>query len=320
MTFFPDEASSVSGGVDQLFLLLVAISIFFCVAVAGPLLFFAVKYRRGSPADRSGARDGSIRLEMTWIVIPFFIALGLFGWGAVLYAEMQQPPEDALEIHVVAKQWMWKVQHDNGRREINELHVPVGRPVMLTMASQDVIHSFYVPAFRTKQDVVPGKYTRCWFQPTRTGTFHLFCAEYCGTDHSRMIGRVVVMEPETYAAWLERGQPSASMADAGLQLFRSLGCSGCHGTSAVVRAPDLAGVYGRSVPLTDGTVVQADQAYLRDSILRPASQVVAGYENLMPTYDGQLDEAQVMQLIAYLRSLGPTDSLSAEPLPATRNP
>jgi len=229
--------------------------------------------------------------------------MGMFAWGAVVYHDQQVPPRADLELNVVGKQWMWKIQHQNGRREIDEMHVPVGQTVKLTLASQDVIHSFYLPAFRIKQDVVPGRLTTEWFKATRPGVFHIFCAEYCGKDHSRMRGRVVVLEPAEYDEWLRGGNSEPSLAQAGERLFRALGCSGCHIGSAIVRAPPLESLYGKATPLADGRVVIADDAYLRDSILLPGRDVAAGYPPVMPSYQGQITEEQMFELISYLKSM-----------------
>ena len=241
---------------------------------------------------------------MTWIVIPFILVMVMFGWGASLYFTAFSPPVDALEIFVVGKQWMWKVQHPEGRREIDELHVPLGYPVKLTITSQDVIHSFYIPAFRIKMDAVPGRYTSTWFEASRTGIFHLFCAEYCGTAHAGMGGRVVVMKPAEYEQWLRTGTPEETLAASGERLFQQLGCSGCHSSNSTVRAPLLDGVYGRPVPLQSGQVVLADESYIRDSILLPQKDVVAGYAPVMPPYQGRISEEELMQIIAYIRFLG----------------
>ena len=243
-------------------------------------------------------------LESGWTLFPLLLSLALFGWGAAAYYHMERPPGDALQVQVVGKQWMWKLQHAEGKKEINELHVPLGRAVTLTLTSQDVIHSFYIPAFRVKQDAVPGRYTAEWFQPTRLGEYHLFCAEYCGTDHSGMIGRIVVMEPAEYQRWLTSGERTEAVALAGERLFHDRGCSGCHSENSQFHAPLLEGVYGKPVPLASGETVTADDRYIRDSILLPAKQISAGYENIMPSYSGQLGEEEIMQLIAYLKSIG----------------
>jgi cytochrome c oxidase subunit 2 len=246
----------------------------------------------------------AVGLEVTWMVIPFVISMGIFGWGAKLYFSGNRPPAGAIEVRVVGKQWMWKFQHANGRREINALHVPRARPVKLTMISEDVIHSLFVPAFRVKQDVLPGRYSACWFEATRTGEFHLFCAEYCGTNHSRMTGRVIVMDPAEYEAWLAGGKANEPPAVAGKRLFEELRCQTCHRPeTGAARCPPLEGLYGQEVKLTGGETVVADDNYLRESILRPAAKVVAGFQPLMSSFDGQVDEEQLIQLIAYIKSL-----------------
>jgi cytochrome c oxidase subunit 2 len=300
---FPEQASTGASQVDALYLFLTGISVFFIAIIFLPMVYFLFKYRRGNPANRSPLRVSTMKIEVVWTVIPLLLAMVIFAWGARVYFDMEVPPAGALEINVVAKQWMWKIQHQEGNREINELHVPVGRTVKLTLASQDVIHSFYVPAFRIKQDVVPGRFTTEWFKPTRVGDYHLFCAEYCGSSHSQMIGTVHVMEPAQYQAWLTRGQAGDTMVQSGAKLFRELGCSGCHMGNAAIRAPRLEGLYGKPVPLQGGQVIRADDQYIRDSILLPASQITAGYEPLMPTFQGHITEEELVQLIAYIKSL-----------------
>jgi cytochrome c oxidase subunit II len=299
---FPPEASSSAQQVDWLYFGLTAMLIFFTALVFLPIIFFAIRYRRGSNADRSNPLEGSNLLEAGWTIFPLLVGLGFFSWGAILYYQIERPPSDALQVQVVAKQWMWKLQHAEGKKEINELHVPLDRDVSLTMTSQDVIHSFFVPAFRVKQDVVPGKYTTEWFHPTRLGEYHLFCAEYCGTNHSRMIGRIVVMEPAEYQQWLASGESGESIALEGRRLFRDRGCSGCHEGSKAIHAPPLEGVYGKQVPLASGEIVTADDQYLRDSILLPGKQISAGYENIMPSFTGHISEAEIMKIIAYLKA------------------
>jgi cytochrome c oxidase subunit II len=301
---FPDQASTLARQVDYVYFAVVGFALFFSAVICVLIIAFVVKYRRGSKADRSHAETENVKLELTWIIIPSCIALGLFFWAATLFFHLYSPPQDAAEIYVVGKQWMWYLQHPEGRREINELHLPLGRPVKLVMISQDVIHSFYVPAFRIKQDVLPGRFTSMWFEPAKTGRFHLFCAEYCGTKHSGMIGWVVVMDPVEYQEWLEHGTVVSTMATAGAKLFRQYGCSGCHSENATVRAPLLEGVYRKPRPLQSGEIVIADERYIRDSILMPKAQVVAGYEPVMPTYQGQISEDDLLQIIAYIKSLG----------------
>ncbi|HEY5895373.1 MAG TPA: cytochrome c oxidase subunit II [Chthoniobacterales bacterium] len=299
---FP-SASEMAPQMDALFMGLLVISSLVAFAVAGFIVVFGIRYRRGSTADRTPGHGSTMPIEIAWTAVPLAIFVALFVWAAVLYFQMARPPANSVEVHVVAKQWMWKVQHPGGRREINELHVPLGRPVVLVMISQDVIHSFYVPAFRIKQDVLPGRYTRQWFIPNRIGRYHLFCAEYCGTDHSRMIGTVTVMQPPEYARWQETGDVGTSMAAVGRGLFMSRGCSGCHSVRSAISAPLLDGVYGKPVALSDGATVIADEGYIRDSILLPNKQIAAGYSPVMPTFQGQLGEEEVAQLIAYIRSL-----------------
>lgn len=300
---FPSEASASAAAVDHLYFFLTALSVFLMMIILIPMIFFLFKYRRGSKADRSPLRISTTKIEVTWTVLPLLLSMGIFAWGARVYFNMEVPPENALEINVVGKQWMWKIQHQEGNREINELHVPAGRPVKLTLASEDVIHDFFIPAFRIKQDVVPGRFTTEWFKPTRVGQYHLFCAQYCGTDHSRMIGTVYVMNPADYEEWLTKGGAHNTLAQSGALLFRELGCSGCHMGNSVVHAPRLEGLYGKLVPLQDGRFLRADDKYLRDCILQPATQVVAGYPPLMPTFQGRVSEGELFELIAYIKNL-----------------
>ena len=303
---FPIEASSISAEVDQLLFFLIAVSAFFTVVIFAAIFYFAIRYRRRSDSELPKPIHGSIPLEIAWSIVPFGLAMVMFGWGASIFFRERRPPDNALPIYVVAKQWMWKLQHPEGQREINELHIPVGRPVKLTMTSEDVIHSFYVPAFRTKQDVVPGRYTTSWFIATKPGKYHLFCAEYCGTNHSRMGGWIYVMEPEDYQAWLSGGTRGATLAQDGQKLFENLACANCHKTDGSGRCPDLTGLFGKDVKLADGTTVKADEGYIRESILRPEAKIVAGYQPSMPTFQGLVTEENVLDLVEYIKSLGPT--------------
>lgn len=305
MTFplFPDQASSLAREVDWLYFALIGLSVLVIAIVFLPMFYFLFKYRRGKKADRSPLRTPTWKVEVTWTVIPLFLTFGIFAWASELYYRIERPPSDALEVNVVAKQWMWKLQHSEGKREINELHVPLGRTVKLTMASQDVIHSFFLPDCRVKQDVVPGRYAMEWFKPTKVGTSHLFCAEYCGNDHSRMIGHLVVMTPEDYQKWLTTGDFQEPVIQTGARLFRELGCSGCHMGSNIVRAPRLEGLFGKPVPLQDRRVVVADEQYIRDSILLPQKDIAAGYEPVMPSFAGHVSEEELLQLISYIKSL-----------------
>lgn len=316
LPFFPEQASTVAKRVDALYYFLLSVAGFFAVLIAGLVIVFAVRYRRRAETDRPAEIHGSLRLELTWTVIPFALTMIMFFWGASVYVTLARPPDDALQVFVVGKQWMWKLQHLEGRREIDELHAPVGRPIKLTMTSEDVIHSFYVPAFRIKQDVIPGRYTTTWFEATKPGTYHLFCAEYCGTQHSGMIGHVIVMEPADYQAWLSGGPPAASLASAGAVLFEQLGCITCHRGGAGARGPELAGLFGKPVHLQNGETIMADETYIRESILTPQAKIVAGFQPIMPTFKGLVSEEGLMQLIAYIKELG---SGSGDQGPATGN-
>lgn len=300
---WPEQASTFAPDVDALFLFLIGVSVFFGLGIALAVVFFAIKFRRRSPDERPGEIHGSMVLELAWSIIPFLITIVMFAWGAQIFFRMTRPPRGAYEVSVVGKQWMWKLQHITGQREINELHVPVGVPVKLTLTSEDVIHSFFVPAFRMKKDAVPGRYNLAWFEATKAGTYHLFCAEYCGTQHSGMIGRIVVMEPADFQRWLSGGPAPTNPVAAGEKLFTELNCVTCHKTDSTGRGPVLDGVYGRAVKLASGETVTADDVYLRESIVNPAAKVVEGYQPVMPTYQGQVSEENILALIAYIQSL-----------------
>ncbi len=304
---FPDSASALSGHVDLLYAIWVVVSLFFTVLIFALIIFFMARYRRTHP-EQVGADEGAgVWLEILWSVVPLGIMLVMFALGARVYFDLYRPPADAVEYTAIGKQWMWKIQHPNGQREINALHVPVGQSIRVKLASEDVIHSFYIPAFRIKQDAVPGRYTSLWFKAEKPGTYHLFCAEYCGTEHSRMIGSVIVMEQRDYENWLAGGTAGKSMVASGEDLFTTLACVTCHRAAPGItqRGPKLEGVYGSQVKLADGRTVVADDNYIRESILNPTAKVVAGYDPVMPTFQGQLTEEQLTQLIAYVRSLGP---------------
>ncbi|MFI5340433.1 MAG: cytochrome c oxidase subunit II [Candidatus Methylomirabilales bacterium] len=309
---FPEQASTIAGQVDSLLLFLIGVSVIFAGLIFLIVIVFAIKYRRRSEKERPRPILGNLSLEIIWTVIPLGLALVMFAWGAWLYFVMNRPPADAMEVFVVAKQWMWKIQQPSGMREINELHVPVDRPVKLTMTSEDTIHSFFVPAFRVKKDVVPGRYSTVWFQATKPGEYHLFCTQYCGTNHANMIGRIVVMTPEAYQGWLKGGGPSVSLAAAGEALFQQKGCAGCHLPDGKGPAPSLVGVFGKPVTLTTKQTVIADEAYLREHILTPGSKVVAGYPPIMPPFKGLLSEDQLLQLIAYIKSLATEQKAKAQ--------
>src|SRR3954454_19790207 len=311
---WPARASTAAGNVDALYIFLLIVSGMMTLLIFAALVIFAARYRhrKGVLAEQI---EGSIPLEITWSIIPLGVFMVIFAWGAVVYYKEPTPPRDATEVYVVAKQWMWKLQHAEGQREINSLHIPVDRDVKLIMTSQDVIHSFFVPAFRQKQDVLPGRYTVTWFHPTKAGTYHLFCAEYCGTQHSGMIGRVVVMDPAEYQQWLRGERRSGAAGEgategtppfavAGESVFTKLGCQTCHAGGQGQLGPSLAGLPGSTVQLAGGGRATADDDYIRESILNPQAKVVAGYNPVMPTFKGLVSEEELLQLITYIKSLG----------------
>ena len=307
----------MAGRVDALYFFLLALSAFFALLIAGLIVYFAVKYRRRSPDAVGENIHGSTVLELTWTGIPLLITMVIFVWGAAVYFAMATPPEDTLNIYVVGKQWMWKFQHLDGQREINELHVPVGRNVKLITTSEDVIHDFFVPAFRMKADVLPGRYVSLWFRPTRPGRYQLFCAEYCGTQHSRMIGEVVVMEPSEYQTWLSGGAPEGSLASTGEKLFQDLACITCHRSDTQGRGPMLQGLFGKTVALQNEETVVGDEAYIRESILNPAAKITAGFQPIMPAFQGLVSEEQLLALIEYVKSLGTQPQVEpARPAPS----
>jgi len=312
LPLFPEQASTFAPDVDHLLFFLLAVAVFFTLVIFGAIFYFAIRYRRRSDGELPKVQHGGMALEILWTVIPFGLSMVMFAWGADIFFRESRPPDNALQINVVAKQWMWKLQHMEGKREINELHIPLGRAVKLTMTSEDVIHSFFVPAFRTKQDVVPGKYSTTWFKPTKAGKYHLFCAEYCGTRHSGMTGWIYVMEPRDYANWLRGGESTGSLADDGAKLFKDLACANCHKADNSGRCPSLVGVYGSTVKLTTGATVKADEGYIRESILQPNAKIVAGYAPVMPTFQGLVTEEGVLQLVEYIKSLGGKPAAAAE--------
>lgn len=308
LPLFPEQASTMAAAVDGLYFFLIAITVFFSGLIFLLLLVFAIRYRRRAGREVGRAIEGNLKLEAVWIVIPLAIVMVVFFWSARVFFAMSTPPPDALDIYGIGKQWMWKFQHPGGQREINELHVPMGQPVRLTMSSEDVIHSFYVPAFRVKKDVIPGRYSSVWFEATKTGEFHLFCAEYCGTEHAGMIGRVIVMKPAEYQQWLSGGTAGETMAQAGERLFNQFGCATCHRADPTARGPSLIGLFGQPVQLASGATVIADERYLRQSIVAPREQMAAGYQPIMPTFEGLISEEGLLQIIAYIKSLGTGES------------
>lgn len=300
----PEQASTFAPDVDLLFAFLLLVSGLLSFGIAGVIVWFAIKYRRHSAADRRPTASHMLLLELSWIVGPFILSMILFAWGAKLFFVQKYPAAGALKISGVSRQWMWKFQHPSGRAEINALHVPLNQPVQMTMISEDVIHSLYIPAFRVKQDVLPGRYSALWFQASKVGRYHLFCAEYCGAKHSGMIGVVHVLDPSRYQEWLSNlATGSLQMGSRG-RLFDQLRCNTCHMTGGEVsRGPSLLNLARHRVPLQGGRQVVADDDYLRESILRPAAKVVAGYQTLMPSFEGQVNEEQILQLISEIKAM-----------------
>ena len=301
---FPAQASTIAWQVDALYGFLVVLTVVFCALVFGMVTIFAIKYRRRSDDEQPEQNHGNLALELSWTIIPLFIGLFVFLLGADVFFRLQRAPADPLEIYAVGKQWMWKIQHESGKREINTLHVPKGQPVRVTMTSEDVLHDFFIPAFRVKNDVIPGRYTTLWFEATQLGEFHLFCAEYCGTQHSGMIGKVIVMDPTDYHDWLMGASASGeTMVEAGQRQFQELGCETCHKSTSSGRGPSLIGVYDKPVQLKNGREVTVDVDYIRESILQPRAKMVDGYEPIMPIFEGQISEQSLLQIVTYIKSL-----------------
>jgi cytochrome c oxidase subunit 2 len=304
----PTQASTMAPQVDALYFFLVALTAFFTLLISGLVVYFAIRYRRRATDETGESIHGNLKLEITWTVIPLVIVLFIFGWSAKLFFTMARPPADTLNVYVVGKQWMWKFQHPDGHAEVNELHVPVGTSVKLTMTSQDVIHDVYIPDFRVKADVLPGRYTHLWFKATKPGRYRLFCAEYCGTNHSGMGGWVVVLERADYQKWLTGGMSQGTMAQTGEKLFRDLSCITCHREDTTGRGPTLIGLFGKAVNLDNGSTVEADEAYVRESIVNPRAKMVSGFQPIMPTFQGLISEEGLLQLIEYIKTLKATTS------------
>jgi cytochrome c oxidase subunit II len=314
---FPEQASTMAARVDHLYFFITAVCSFFAVLVTVLVIFFAIKYRRRTPDEHGEPIHGSLALELAWTGIPFVLAMVMFVWGSSVYFALARVPDEAVDIYAVGKQWMWKFQHREGPREINELHVPADTPIRVLITSEDVLHSLYFPNFRTKMDAVPGRYTQLWFTATKPGTYHIFCAEYCGARHSMMIGRVVVMPPQDFQAWVGGGATEGTLAQAGEKLFTDLACVTCHRAGSGQRGPVLNGVFGSTVQLANGATVTADVAYIRESILNPQAKIVAGFPPIMPTFQGQVSEEQLLALTEYIRSLPATPGGSAPPAAPT---
>ena len=312
------EASPIAGEVDWLIASLLVISLAVLALVMGLMLLYVVRYRHDSGLDRGKVQQKTWRIEVGWTTATLVAFFGLFIWGADLFVREYAPHANALTINVIGKQWMWKVEYPGGQREINQLHIPVGRDVQLLLTSEDVIHDFGLPEFRLKRDVVPGRLEALWLHADTTGTYHMFCDQFCGTDHASMIGSVVVLSQPDYQDWLEKSDTSAGLVAEGHELFIRNGCSGCHqnglsGGGGTVRAPSLNGLYMSPVPLSDGSSVIADDRYIHDSILFPAEQIVASYQNQMPSFNKVIGEDDLMNIIAYIKSLGPQVTPASAP-------
>jgi cytochrome c oxidase subunit II len=316
----PEQASVYAVDTDRLYVALLLLSLFFTVLIFVLIAIFVVRYRHTAQVNRTlyYGKRGNLALEIGWILFPLILTMPIFYWGARQFFRIFQVPPGTLDVYVVGRQWMWHLQHEEGPREINMLHMPVGQTVRLHMISEDVIHSFFVPAFRKKMDVIPGRYTSTWFAPSKPGVYHLFCAEYCGTNHSKMIGSVVVQEPDIYAEWIASRRTEPPEVE-GQRIAQRYGCLDCHGKVSDVRAPPWEGLFGRQVPLQDGTTVIADEHYIRESILNPTAKVTAGFQPIMPTFQGQISEDEIFQIIAYIRSLRDPDLDEVDAMNDDRN-
>ncbi len=298
---FPREASTIAPYADALYFFLIGMTLVGLLLVGALVFGFSVRYRKARSPVATQV-EGSTLLEATWTIIPLAIFLVTFVWGALLYFRIYNPPTNAMNIYIVGKQWMWKAEHPGGQHEINALHVPVNRPVQLTMVSMDVFHSFSIPDFRVKREVIPGRYSTVWFQATAPGTYHLFCTQYCGTKHSGMIGEITVLTPEDYQKWTEESTSGTSLAQNGERLYASMGCNQCHNGTPGARGPSLAGVYGSKLTLANGSQVTVNDAYLRDAILNPSQHITAGYAPIMPTYQGQISEDGLIDLVEFIKN------------------
>jgi len=314
---FPDQASTFAKDVDALYFFILATCAFFAVGVAIAVIYFGIRYHKTHDGEIGARIEGSLPLELLWSVIPTIIAMVMFGWGATVYYHLRRPPAEAMHIYAVGKQWMWKFQHLEGQREINELHVPAGRPIKITISSEDVLHSLFFPAFRTKMDAIPGRYTELWFEAEKPGEYHIFCTEYCGTNHAGMIGTVKVLEASAYQSWLQGGSSEGTLAQRGAKLFNDLACSTCHLDTGQGRGPSLADIVGKTVELQDGSSVVVDEAYLRESILNSQAKIVKGFQPLMPTFQGLVSEENLVALIEHVKSLSPHATPAATPAAPT---
>jgi cytochrome c oxidase subunit II len=313
---FPEQASSFAKDVDALYFFILATCAFFAIGVSIAVVWLGIKYHRTHDGQIGARIEGNLPLELLWSVIPTIIAMFMFGWGASVFYHLRRPPDEALHLYAVGKQWMWKFQHLEGQREINELHIPAGRPVKITISSEDVLHSLYFPAFRTKMDAIPGRYTDLWFEAQKPGTYHIFCTEYCGTNHAGMIGSVTVLEPAAYQAWLQGGGDGGTLAQRGAKLFNDLACNSCHLDTGQGRGPSLNNILGKTETMQDGSTVVVDEAYLRESILQSQAKIVRGFQPLMPTFQGLISEENLIALIEHVKSLSPQAATTSAPAAA----
>jgi cytochrome c oxidase subunit 2 len=313
---FPEQASTFAKDVDALYFFILATCAFFAIGVSAAVVWLGIKYHKTHDGQIGARIEGNLPLELLWSVIPTIIAMFMFGWGASVFYHLRRPPDEALHLYAVGKQWMWKFQHLEGQREINELHIPAGRPVKITISSEDVLHSLYFPAFRTKMDAIPGRYTELWFEAKDPGVYHIFCTEYCGTNHAGMIGNVTVLEPAAYQAWLQGGGMEGTLAQRGAKLFNDLACSTCHVDTGTGRGPSLKDIMGTTVELQDGSTALIDEAYLRESILSSQAKIVKGFQPLMPTFQGLVSEENLVALIEHVKSMSPKATTSSAPAAA----
>ena len=304
LSLWPQAASASAVETDHLILLFTVLTLLLVVPVFVAISIFAIRYRDGARVVRVRVENRDRMLELTWMIIPFALTLIFFAWGARLFDTHRHAPANAMTIQAIGRQWMWKFQHPGGQAEINNLHVPVGEPVLINMISQDVIHSLYIPALRIQMETLPGRYTQIWFKADKSGSFHILCAEFCGTDHSKMAGILTIMPPADYEAWLARSGSSKDLAAAGGRLFSTYGCSGCHDSGATVRAPSLAGLYDRPVPMQAGGSIVASASYIHDKIFNPDDHLIAGYRQVMPSFKGLIPEEDMTRLVAYIQHLG----------------
>ena len=312
LSWLPEEASNLAGKVDNVLLVVTVVSVFFFLLISVFLVYYALKYRRRSEDDHTPYITGNIVIEVIWTVVPSILLMVFFAWGYIEFVHMKTPPQDATEVNVTARQWMWEFEYYDGKKTINELYVQKDRPVRMVMQSEDVIHSFFVPAFRVKQDVLPGRYTQLWFTPTKAGDFDLFCAEYCGTGHSQMRATVHVLSPEAFSRWMNKGKGGTEEAQAaelspqerGKKVYQEKGCSACHSVDgSPIVGPTFKGLFGHKVELESGETITADENYIRHSILEPQAQIVKGYQPVMPSFKGKLTDKEITGVIEYIKSL-----------------